>query len=66
MTEESLREDIHSIGFMMVELMEVKTSILHPKSIELKLPEVWENSTGITNFLKATQHDSIASLKTVS
>ena len=51
---------------MMVELMEVKTSILHPKSIELKAPEAWEDSTGIKDFLNATQHDLLAALKNVS
>ena len=51
---------------MMVELMEAKTSILHPKSIELKTPEAWEDSTGIKTFLNSTQQDPLAKLKNVS
>ena len=64
-TEVSGREDARCLGYMMVELMEVKTSILHPKSIELVAPGAWENSTGIKDFLLATQQNSVRTLKDV-
>lgn len=59
-------EDVKCLGYMMVELMEVKTSILHPRSIELRAPEAWEDSTGIKSFLIATQQESLTTLTNVS
>ena len=65
-TEITGREDIKAIGYMMMELMEVKTSVLQPNSVELKNPEAWKDTTGIKDFLASTQHKSLAELRVVS
>ena len=48
------KEDVRSVGYMMLELMEADTSLARPKSIHLKRPEKWKNGTGIKDFLTAT------------
>ena len=58
-------DDARSLGYMMMELMEIKTSILQPRSITLQSPQLWEDNTGIKKFLGATQHESIAALSRV-
>ena len=47
-------EDVRSVGYMMLELMEADTSLANPKSIQLRRPENWKNGTGIREFLAAT------------
>lgn len=47
-------EDVRSLGYMMLELMEAETSLAKPKSIQLQHPEDWKDGTGIKDFLAAT------------
>lgn len=63
-TKESERQDVQSIGYMMVELMETATYIHNPKSITLRHPEQWVK-TNIEAFLKATQGTSRSELSKV-
>ena len=65
-TEVAGREDIKSIGYIMMELMDVKTSVLRPDSVELEDPEIWKDSTGIKDFLASTQHQYLAEVRLVS
>ena len=46
----------------MMELMEVKTSMSQPDSVELKDPAAWKDATGIKDFLASTQDKSITDL----
>jgi len=39
---------------MMMELMEVATSVGNPRTIELQRPAEWKDNTGIKEFLSAT------------
>ena len=50
----------------MIDLMEPATSILDPSSTVLKEPQKWRDELGIKDFLAATQHSSLAQLKSVS
>lgn len=58
MTESMEKEDVRSVGYMMLELMEADTSLARPKSIQLQRPEDWKNGTGIKEFLAATHEIS--------
>lgn len=49
------KEDVRSVGYMMLELMEADTSLARPKSIQLQRSENWKDGTGIKEFLAATQ-----------
>ncbi|PVH69002.1 hypothetical protein DL98DRAFT_378587, partial [Cadophora sp. DSE1049] len=40
-TAENRHDDVRSIGFVMMELMEPMTYILNPHSAELRSPEKW-------------------------
>jgi len=57
------RDDIRSVGAVMMELMEPTTYILDPSAIKLKDPDKWENRLGVEDFLTATQHGSLKELK---
>jgi hypothetical protein len=46
--------------------MEPTTYMLSPHSTELQSPKKWEDSSGIKDFLRATQHQSLEGLKNVS
>ncbi len=48
------KEDVRSVGYMMLELMEADTSLARPRSIQLQRPQEWKDGTGITDFLAAT------------
>jgi hypothetical protein len=63
---ESRHDDVRSLGFVMMELMEPSTYLLHPRSAELKSPENWKDGFGIKDFLRATQNQSLEELKEVS
>lgn len=65
-TAETRQNDIHGIGFVMMEIMEPTTYILDPGSTELRDPGKWKEGRGIQDFLKATQHQSLKDLKKVS
>ena len=58
LTESMEKEDVRSVGYMMLELMEADTSLARPKSIQLQRPEDWKNGTGIKEFLAATHETS--------
>ncbi|KAH9208846.1 hypothetical protein DL95DRAFT_449626 [Leptodontidium sp. 2 PMI_412] len=62
-TAENRHDDVRSIGFVMMELMEPTTYILNPHSAELRSPEKWKDGSGIKGFLSATQHQSLEQLK---
>ncbi len=48
------KEDVRSVGYMMLELMEADISLARPKSIQLQRLENWKDGTGIKEFLAAT------------
>ena len=48
------KEDVQSMGYMMLELMEPDTSLASPKSVQLRRPGNWKDGTGIKDFLAAT------------
>ena len=50
----------------MVELMEPETFILEPHSTVLKNADEWKDGFGIKDFLAATQHSTLETLKNVS
>lgn len=50
----------------MMELMEPETFILEPHSTVLKNADVWKDGFGIKDFLAATQHSPLETLKNVS
>lgn len=58
LTESMEKEDVRSVGYMMLELMEADTSLARPKSIGLQRPENWKDGTGIKEFLAATHTTS--------
>lgn len=62
-TAESKRDDVRSLGFVMMELMEPTTYILSPHSTELRNPEKWKDGSGIKDFLSATRDQSLEQLK---
>ena len=55
LTDATEREDVRSIGYIMMELMEPATSFGNSRTIDLKHPEEWKDNTGIKDFLAATQ-----------
>ena len=63
---DSERNDVRSLGAIMMELMEPITYILDPQSTKLKDSDKWKNSLGVEDFLAATQHKSLQELKQVS
>ena len=63
---DSERNDVRSLGAIMMELMEPTTYILDPQSTKLKDSDKWKNSLGVEDFLAATQHKSLQELKQVS
>ena len=65
-TAEARENDIRTIGFVMMELMEPTTYIRDPRSTELQNPGKWKDGWGIKDFLRATQHQSLEGLKNVS
>lgn len=62
---DSERNDVRSLGAIMMELMEPTTYILDAQSTKLKDSDRWKNSLGIEDFLAATQHKSLKELKEV-
>ncbi len=50
----------------MMELMEPETFILEPHSTVLKNADAWKDGFGIKDFLAATQHSTLETLKNVS
>jgi len=62
---DSERNDICSLGAVMMELMEPTTYILDAQSTKLKDPDKWKNSLGVEDFLAATHHKSLQELKQV-
>ena len=62
---DSERNDIRSIGDIMMELMEPTTYILDAQSTKLKDSDKWKNTLGVEDFLVATQHKSLQELKQV-
>ncbi len=62
---DSERNDIRSLGAIMMELMEPTTYILDAQSTKLKDSDKWKNSLGVEDFLAATQHKSLQELKQV-
>ena len=64
--QNSERNDVRSIGAIMMELMEPTTYILDSQSTELKDADKWKNSLGVEDFLAATQSQSLQELKQVS
>jgi len=62
-TAESKQDDVRSLGFVMMELMEPTTYMLNPRSTELQTPEKWKDGSGIKGFLSATQSQSLEQLR---
>ena len=60
---DSERNDVRSLGAIMMELMEPTTYILDPQSTKLKDSDKWKNSLGVEDFLAATQRKSLQELK---
>lgn len=65
-TPEKEAEDIRGIGYVMMELMEPTSFILHPQSTQLKDPTRWRDGSGIKEFLLATRYAGLEDLKNVS
>ncbi|KAL9631870.1 MAG: hypothetical protein Q9164_005656 [Protoblastenia rupestris] len=63
---DSERNDIRSLGAIMMELMEPTTYILDLQSGKLKDSDKWKNSLGIEDSLAATQSKSLQELKQVN
>ncbi len=59
---DSERNDVRSLGAIMMELMEPTTYILDAQSTKLKDSDRWKNSLGVEDFLAATQHKSLPEL----
>ncbi len=64
--EQHERKDIKDVGLMMMEMMEPETSLTNPESLSLRVPEKWEEATGIRDFLNATRTSSLLDLRNVS
>ena len=64
-SEDAERKDVCTVGFLMKELMEPKTSLQSPDLIVLKYPENWPDGWGIRTFLEATQSSTLNELKKV-
>ena len=60
---ESEKNDIRSVGSVMMELMEPETFILEPHSVVLRNADVWKDGHGIKDFLTATQHSTLETEK---
>lgn len=63
---DSARNDIRSLGAIMMEMMELTTYILDAQSTKLKDSDKWKTSFGMEDFLAATQHQSLQELKQVN
>ena len=63
---DSEKNDIRSVGSVMMELMEPETFILEPHSVALRKADVWKDGHGIKDFLAATQQSTLETLKNVS
>jgi hypothetical protein len=48
-----------------MELMEPETYVRDVNAVELQFPGKWDNSSGIEDFLRATQKNSLRELKKV-
>lgn len=57
------QKDIHALGLVMVQLMELSTSISNPESLCLQNPEKWDQ--GIKIFLEKTAISSREDLEKV-
>ena len=55
------QQDIESIGFVMIELMEPATYASGIRN--LRYPQVWANNTGIISFLEKTKTGSVEELQ---
>ena len=62
---DSERNDVRSLGGIMMELMEPTIYILDAQSTKLKDLDKWKNSLGVEDFLAATQSKSLQELKQV-
>ena len=65
LSEESRRNDLRSLGAVMMELMEPETYFLDTHSIELQNLEKCIDSLGIHDFLAATRDKSLEELEKV-
>lgn len=65
LTDATARNDVRSVGLVMVELMEPETIIRSPAQTNLAHPEVWKDESGIKDFLSATKTQSLEILKKV-
>ena len=66
LNRDSERNDVRSLGAIMMKLMEPTTYILDAQSTKLKDLDKWKNSLGVEDFLAATQSKSLQELKQVS
>ncbi|KAL2049561.1 hypothetical protein ABVK25_010140 [Lepraria finkii] len=57
------QEDLRALGLLMVQLMELDTSLQAPDSLELKNPDIWDEQ--IVKFLKKTASCSRETLQEV-
>ena len=56
------KEDVRSLGWLMMEIMEPETSLTRPQSMHLLQPRRWENGLGIKPFLESTCDSTISML----
>ena len=56
--------DVRALGYLMVRLMELGTSLMDPQSLELKHPDRWDGAT--RTFLAKTEHSSADDLLKVA
>ena len=54
LTESMEKDDVQSVGYMTLDVVEADISLARPKSIQLQRPEDWTDGTGIKGFLAAT------------
>ena len=57
------QKDIHALGLVMMQLMELGTSLQNPESLILQHPEKWDQ--GIRRFLERTALSSCEDLEKV-
>ncbi|KAL8765909.1 MAG: hypothetical protein Q9209_007152 [Squamulea sp. 1 TL-2023] len=63
LTEATARNDIRSVGLVMVELMEPESAIRKPAQTHLARPEAWKDESGIKDFLDATRSEPLVALR---
>ena len=60
------RKDIKDVRLIIIEIIELETSLTNLESLSLQVPKNWEEATSIRDFLNATRTSSLLDLRNVS